>query len=291
ITQLRSHAVQKAEAVVGRVEEMHALVNSLYANCANACWWVRRVQPCLDAALVWQLEQHLRRWTNEFLSMSRDPRFLDKNAETEEFGLRPLRVRMRVVFKEISLSLPVAACRHHWVNELNRSFAWVHTLSTLRQESPHHHHHHHQQQQEQEKRVPEWSLKVTQLTMASTSSTYDRVWERISPHFIAEPLQAIEKSIRDAIEVETQWRRGQQLLNIELGVLQQRLGDDLEKWGDALQHIREMASRLMDYTQPSTLVGGIVIVADDAQKELGRKLDNMTQYIHSRYRDVVEKHL
>ncbi|KAF8280778.1 dynein heavy chain, cytosolic [Trypanosoma cruzi] len=291
ITQLRSHAVQKAEAVVGRVEEMHALVNSLYANCANACWWVRRVQPCLDAALVWQLEQHLRRWTNEFLSMSRDPRFLDKNAETEEFGLRPLRVRMRVVFKEISLSLPVAACRHHWVNELNRSFAWVHTLSTLRQDSPHHHHHQQQKQQEQEKQVPEWSLKVTQLTMASTSSTYDRVWERISPHFIAEPLQAIEKSIRDAIEVETQWRRGQQLLNIELGVLQQRLGDDLEKWGDALQHIREMASRLMDYTQPSTLIGGIVIVADDAQKELGRKLDNMTQYIHSRYRDVVEKHL
>ncbi|RNF24116.1 cytoplasmic dynein 1 heavy chain 1 [Trypanosoma conorhini] len=293
VAQLHSRAVQKAEAVVWRVGEMHSLVNVLYANCANAGWWVRRLQPRLDAAIVWQLEQHLRRWSDEFFSMSHDQRFLDKGAETEEFGLRPLRVRMRVVFKEIALSSPAAACRHHWLNELNRSFAWVHTLSTLRQDYPHQSHQQrqpspsapYQQPQQQQQVLAEWS------SSASALATYERVLEWLPPQFLAEPLQAIEKTIRDAVEVEAQWRRGQQLLNLEVGVLQQRLGDDLEKWGEALQKIREMAGSLMDYTQPSTLVGGIVIVADDAQKELGRKLDNLTQYIHSRYRDVVEKRL
>ncbi|ESL06059.1 dynein heavy chain, cytosolic [Trypanosoma rangeli SC58] len=283
IAQLRGHAIQKSGEVVRQVKKINALVNALYANCANAGWWVRRVQPRLDAAIIWQMEQHLRRWSDEFFSMSHNQRFLDKDAETEEFGLRPLRVRMRVVFKEIALSSPAAACRHHWLNELNRSFAWVHTLSVLRQDYPYWSH--------QQQLISEWSLRAPVSAMGSTQSTYDRLLEWLAPQVLAGLLRAIEKSIQDALEVEAQWRRGQQLLNLEVGVLQQRLGDDLEKWGAVLQTICEMAKRLMDYTQPSTLVGGIVIVADDAQKELGRKLDNLTQYIHSRYRDIVEKRL
>ncbi|KEG14468.1 putative dynein heavy chain, cytosolic [Trypanosoma grayi] len=275
IAKLHSRQPHRAEAIVARVEEMCTLVAGLFLKCANTSWWVQRLQPRLDTAIGRQLEGHLRRWTDEFLSMGRDPRFLDKATETEEFHLKPLRVRMRVVYKEIGLSLSAAACRHHWVNELNRCFAWVHTMSTLLPEQ--------QQQQEQQ--------STSMMSDISATATYDRLLECLDPQALTEPLQAIDKCIQDALEVEAQWKRGQQLLNIEMGILQQRLGDDLEKWGDALRQIRELASRQMDFTQPSTLIGGIIIVADDAQKELGRKLDSMTQYIHSRYRDVVEKHL
>ncbi|CBH12406.1 dynein heavy chain, cytosolic, putative [Trypanosoma brucei gambiense DAL972] len=271
-----------AQSIVEKVEKLCGIVKQLGSEGSSREWYVQRIQPRLDAALLLQLQAHLHRWTVEFLSMGRDPRFLDPASCTEEYKLRPLRIRMRVLFKGITLATPEAACRYHWLNILNNSFAWLHAIPALHSSFRRSNHQH-------PTTTPLFGGgSVVEVT---AETVYGRLVDCLSSEVLAEPMTAIDKSIQEAFDVEKQWRRGQQLLNLEVGVLQQKLGDDLVKWEEALHHIREFADTLMNHTQPSTLLGGILIVASDAQKELGRKLDNMTQYINSRYREVVSKHL
>nr|CCC48969.1 putative dynein heavy chain, cytosolic, fragment [Trypanosoma vivax Y486] len=278
------------QSILAYVTEISELVVRISGRSESACWWVDNLQSRIDAAVTLRLQAQLHRWAEEYASMTSDSSYLNQTAKTEEFALRPLRVQLNVTPKWSGLALSPVACRNHWINELNKSFAWLHRVPRLVQA-------HQLHTEGKMTHLPPSSPSPSKLddTLNENQTTGALVYEAplrcLAPHALAEPLAAIEKCIQDAVRVESEWQRGQRLLSIEYGALHQRLGNDLEKWDMVLSCFRKLSETLMDYTEPCKLLGGVVIIAEEAQKELGRKLSVITQYIYAQYKDVVEEHL
>ncbi|XQJ26980.1 Cytoplasmic dynein 1 heavy chain (DYNC1H1) [Leishmania guyanensis] len=315
------------EAILQRVEALRRIVDALSLRCVHAHLWTRQIQPLLEEALLTQIKYLMHSWTEDFLSMRSDVRFLEKGAETDVFRLTPLRVRMRVVYKEVRLESCCSAWRQHWIDELNRFLSWIDVLPRLYKE---------------EKAQPDIvgvsaalgsdmmntpgciSLTPsrhtrsvsTAVAMHGSSGTdgadgntsiggagnngsnagrgsaaddgYQSLLLRLPSSALAEPLHAIEQCVQDAIDTEEEWRRGQQFLSMDVALMQRRFGRDLRRWSHALRLMHTVTSRIMDYTQPNKLLGGIVVLAQEAQIELGRKLDQVSQYAHAKFKDLLQ---
>ncbi|AYU78810.1 Cytoplasmic dynein 1 heavy chain (DYNC1H1), putative [Leishmania donovani] len=316
------------EAILQRVKALRRIVDTLALRCVHAHLWTRQIQPLLEQALLTQMKYLMHSWTEDFLSMRGDVRFLEKGAETDVFRLTPLRVRMRVVYKEVRLESCCGAWRQHWIGELNRFFSWIDVLPRLYKEeetqadvvgvsaalgsdmtstagrislTPSH----------RDNSVPP-AAAVTHGSNgtdgaginagiggagsnghnAASGRTPDDGYQylllRLPSSALAEPLHAIEQCVQDAIDTENEWRRGQQFLSMDVALMQQRFGRDLRRWSHALRLMHTVTSRIMDYTQPNKLLGGIVILAQEAQIELGRKLDQVSQYAHAKFKDLLQ---
>ncbi|EPY22982.1 dynein heavy chain 1, cytosolic [Strigomonas culicis] len=276
------------EGILQRTTEIARIAAALGLRCVNAHYWARTMQPLLDAALVQQIKYLLQGWTLDFTSMRDDSRYLDTRAQTEVYHLRPLRVRMRVVYKEVKLESQAATWRSYWMGELARYFQWIDVVPRLYNEDD---------VQKQDVEAAQTQVRQLQQIMRSgcppeeTQRGCVRLLAQLPSYALTEPLHAIEQCISDAVGVEEEWRQSQQFLNLDVGLLQQRLGSDLRKWRSTLQLMRKVTSRLMDYTQPNRLLGGILIVAEDAQMELGRKLDQVTEFTHNKFKDVLEREI
>jgi dynein heavy chain 1, cytosolic len=317
------------EAILQRVKTLRRIVDALALRCVHAHLWTRQMQPLLEDALLTQMKYLMHSWTEDFQSMRGDVRFLEKGTETDVFRLTPLRVRMRVVYREVRLESPCSAWRQHWISELNRFLSWVDVLPRL-----------YKQEEAQADVFAVDTLEVVDTSLsnmqsvsrrgsvssirpsntdvnssmnvsaggggqssaggAGTSSRvdsanggsgggdgYQYLLMRLPASALAEPLHAIERCVQEAIDTEKEWRRSQQFLNMDVGLMQQRFGGDLHRWSHALSLMHTVTSRIMDYTQPNKLLGGIVILAQDAQIELGRKLDQVSQYAHAKFKDLL----
>ncbi|CCW61964.1 unnamed protein product [Phytomonas sp. EM1] len=272
------------EAIVQQVRQIRHILDTLSMGCDYAYMWIHRTQPLLDAALREQVKFLLHGWSLDFRSMRYDLRFLDRNTETVVFHLKPLRIRMRVTHREISLETPAAAWRSHWIAELNRYVTWINALPRLYDDD------------DMRMDGAETSLLYTQEIAwlgvgRDTDRAYSHILERMPAYVLEEPLSLIEECIADAIVVENEWRQSQQFLNLDVGVMQYRFGNSLKRWNEAILLIRRFTHEMMDYTQPNKLLGGIVIVAEDAQLELGRKIDQANLYMYNKFRDVLEVEL
>ncbi|KAG5479644.1 hypothetical protein CUR178_03406 [Leishmania enriettii] len=318
------------EAILQRVKALRRIVDALALRCVHAHLWTRQIQPLLEQALLTQMKYLMHAWTEDFLSMRGDMRFLEKSAETDVFRLTPLRVRMRVVYREVRLESCCGAWRQHWIGELNRFFSWIDVLPRL--------------YKEEETQADMTSLAAAlgseMSTVGSTSLTpsrrgssvsvaapakhgsdvidvtginasiagasnngnsaasgsaahdgYQYLLLRLPSSALAEPLRAIEQCVQDAIDTENEWRSGQQFLSMDVALMQQRFGRDLRRWNHALRLMHTVTSRIMDYTQPNRLLGGIVVLAQEAQIELGRKLDQVSQYAHAKFKDLLQAEL
>lgn len=272
------------EAITQRVKEIRHITDVLTLRCVHTYLWVmRHVQPLLVNALCEQVKYLMHGWTLDFISMRNNPKFLEPATASEVFGLKPLRVGMRIVYKEVRLETPAAAWRSHWIAELIRFLGWVDALPFLHDEAnttvdgpsgrPH--------------RLSDVCLGIQK----ERKSGYVSVLEHVPPFILAEPFAAIEQCISEALAVENQWRHSQHLLALDVGVMQLRFGTDLRRWGHALRLMRQVSMQVMDATQPNKLLGGVVILAADAQMELGRKLDQVSQFTLRKFKDVLEGEL
>ncbi|CBZ27076.1 putative dynein heavy chain, cytosolic [Leishmania mexicana MHOM/GT/2001/U1103] len=316
------------EAILQRVKALRRIVDTLALRCVHTHLWTRQIQPLLEQALLTQMKYLMHSWTEDFLSMRGDVRFLEKGAETDVFRLTPLRVRMRVVYKEVRLESCYGAWRQHWIGELNRFFSWIDVLPRLYKEeetqadvvgvsaalgsdmtntagcislAPSH----------RGNSVPPAAAGTHGNSGANGAGVnagiggagnnahnvaggrtpddgYQYLLLRLPSSALAEPLHAIEQCVQDAIDTENEWRYGQQFLSMDVALMQQRFGRDLRRWSHALRLMHTVTSRIMDYTQPNKLLGGIVILAQEAQIELGRKLDQVRQYAHAKFKDLLQ---
>ncbi|KPI89424.1 putative dynein heavy chain cytosolic [Leptomonas seymouri] len=316
------------EAILQRVKALRRIVDALALRCVHAHLWTRQIHPLLEEALLTQMKYLMHSWTEDFQSMRGDARFLEKGTETDVFRLTPLRIRMRVVYKEVRLESPCSAWRQHWINELNRFLSWIDVVPRL-----------YKQEEAQAEALaldpsegaeaslgnllsasrlgsmssarPSTIDVYSSLNVAGGGSNpaspsgggpqmddinrgkagsdgYQYLLMRLPASALAEPLQAIEHCVQEAIDTEKEWRRGQQFLNMDVGLMQQRFGGDLHRWSRALGLMHTVTSRIMDYTQPNKLLGGIVILSQEAQIELGRKLDQVSQYAHAKFKDLLQ---
>ena len=316
------------EAILQRVKALRRIVDALALRCVHAHLWTRQMQPLLEDALLTQMKYLMHSWTEDFQSMRNDVRFLDKGTETDVFHLTPLRVRMRVVYKEVRLDSPCSAWRQHWISELNRFLSWIDILPRLYKEE--------EAQaeaavdgvegadlnlgtlQSSSRRGSVLSMRMSANDVNSISNLvgsgnggggagagqpaggeaagarensgdgYQYLLMRLPASALAEPLHAIERCVQEAIDTETEWRRGQQFLNMDVSLMQQRFGGDLRRWSHALSLMQTVTSNIMDYTQPNKLLGGIVILAQEAQIELGRKLDQVSEFAHAKFKDLLQ---
>ncbi|KPA85750.1 dynein heavy chain cytosolic putativee [Leptomonas pyrrhocoris] len=319
------------DTILQRVRALRRIVDALALRCVHAHLWTRQIQPLLEEALLTQMKYLMHSWTEDFQSMRSDVRFLEKGTETDVFRLTPLRIRMRVVYKEVRLECPCSAWRQHWISELNRFLSWVDVLPRL-----------YKQEETQAEVLALDALEGPEASVSSLPSAHRRgntssmrpstgdvnsslnaasggggggafsmgggggaradgmnrgetgndgyqyLLMRLPASALAEPLHAIERCVQEAIDTEKEWRRGQQFLNMDVGLMQQRFGGDLHRWSHALGLMHTVTARIMDYTQPNKLLGGIVILAQEAQIELGRKLDQVSQYAHAKFKDLLQ---
>ncbi|CCW66307.1 unnamed protein product [Phytomonas sp. Hart1] len=272
------------EAIVQQMRQVRHILDALSMGCDYAHMWIHRIQPLLDAALGKQVKFLLHSWSMDFRSMRYDTRFLSRDSETGVFHLKPLRVRMWVAHREIRLETPAAAWRSHWIAELNRYFTWINALPKLYDDAD--------MGIDLTIKASPYAPEIAWLGQRrDTDRAYSHIIERLPAYILEEPLSMIEECIADAIVVENEWRQSQQFLNLDVGVMQYRFGDNLKRWNEAILLIRRFTHEMMDYTQPNKLLGGIVIVAEDAQLELGRKIDQANLYMYNKFRDVLEVEL
>ncbi|KAG5479103.1 hypothetical protein LSCM1_02952 [Leishmania martiniquensis] len=318
------------ESILQRVRALRRIVDALALRCVHAYLWTRQIQPLLEQALLTQMKFLMHAWTEDFLSMRGNVRFLEKGAETDVFRLTPLRVRMRVVYKEVRLESCCGAWRHHWISELNRFFSWIDVLPRLYKEE--------ETQADMTRAAAALGSEMSTMGSISVAPSrrgssvsvaaamkqgssvadvtgvnasiggashngnsaasgsvahdgYQHLLLRLPSSVLAEPLRAIEQCVQDAIDTENEWRSGQQFLSMDVALMQQRFGRDLRRWNHALRLMHTVTSRIMDYTQPNRLLGGIVVLAQEAQIELGRKLDQVSQYVHAKFKDLLEGEL
>eukprot|EP00796_Vickermania_ingenoplastis_P010182 gene10185-7133_t len=264
------------EAISQTVNELLTITTALSMQCLHAHLWVQRVQPLLNAALMSQLRFLFHGWTKDFLSMRDDVRFLEMNAETDVFHLRPLRVRMIVVFKEVRLETPAAVWRRHWLRKLDAYFEWVNHLPRLSSDADSY-------------VMTGDDIEMDLKEMEEANRGYQHLLLKLPPYVVEEPLKAIEKCIQEAILAEEEWRSSQQFLNIDVNVMHQRFGGDLRRWSTAIQRMNSLTSQLMDFTQPNKLLGGIVVCADGVQSELSRKFDQLSHFAVAKFRNVLEQ--
>lgn len=263
------------EAISQTVNELLTITNALSLGNTLAHQWVNRVQPLLNAALLDQLRYLFHGWTADFASMRDNVRFLqDVNAETEVFHLRPLRVHMMVIFKEVRLESPAAAWRKHWLLRLDEYFRWVNHIPRL-----------YSKMMDCDVREHHMALNVEM----DTERGYAFLLDQLPPSVLEAPFKAINKCIEEAVQAEQEWRNSQQFLNIDVGVMQQRFGNDLKRWGTAVQCMSQVTAQLMDVTQPNKLLGGIIICAEGVQNELSRKFDRVSQFALSKFANVLEQ--
>jgi dynein heavy chain 1 len=258
------------DAIRLKMQELRSLCNSLSMKCGEAGGqWIRRLEPRVDAIIVQHVEELIRQWVTEFRGLAEDSRYLDEAAATEVFGLKPKRLRMRVLRAEVRLESSAADWRRHWYGEFNRSLSW---LSDVR---------------------PLLFSAGGSGSMASDTrrTSLRRIVDLVSPAVLQEPFEAIEHVIREAITVERQWCESLLLVNLDLTAVQQSFGTDLLSWNTKLTSFRDFSVKQMDSTLPSKLLGGIVILAEDAQKELGRRYSQMSNHLEVKFREVLELQL
>lgn len=255
------------------VMEIRNCVNSVSLKTPNALFWVKAITPKLESALLFQLEALVKEWTAQFRLLSSDSKFLDEHAETTGgFRLKPLRVSMKVIHRQIQLESSAPQWRSHWYGELNKAFSWIGDIPTL--DTLHN---------------INGAAVLTQRGTASRSSTYHRLIDLLPPQVLRDAMEEIERSVSQAVVIERQWQGSQQFLNLDVTLVQETFGNDLKQWLSALQQIRSFSQKQMDGTQPSSLVGGIVILAEDAQRELGKRLDQMHHYLNVKFLEKAEQ--
>lgn len=252
-------------------------------------WAESSVQPLLNAALLEQLRFGFHQWTADFLSMADNPQFLDMSFKTQIFHLRPLRLRMVVVRKEVRLEKTPQVWRWHWLQRFNHDFMWLKTVPSLYR-SPCQGAVGVEAQDESSE-----NFSISQMSTSAGAQTsengYIFLLNRLPPSVVAAPLKAIEKCIQDTIAAEREWQMSQQFLNIDINVMQRRFGTDLRRWMNAIHHIHHITKQLIDVTQPNKLLGGIVMCVEGVQDELNKKFDQVLQLVLQKFSQILEEEM
>lgn len=259
------------QAIRQKMQELRSLCNGLSMKCGDAGeQWIRRLEARVDAIIVQHVEELIRQWVAEFRSLAEDSRYLDESAATELFGLKPKRLRMRVLHTEVRLESSAAEWRRHWYSEFNRSLAWLSDVRPL---------------------LISAGGSAGSMPSDTRRTSLRRIVDFVSHTVLQEPFDAVEHVIRDAVGMERQWCESLLLVNLDLTAVQQSFGTDLLSWNTRLTTFRDFSVKQMDSTLPSKLLGGIVILAEDAQKELGRRYAQMSAHLEVKFREVLELQL
>ncbi|CUG86718.1 Hypothetical protein, putative [Bodo saltans] len=261
--QVLSEEICNPQEIRHHVHEIRLCMKNLSLKTANAHMWIRRVAPKLERALVHQLEEALKEWTAEYKSLT-DERFMQETAETVGFRLKPLRVKMCVRQRKVRLETWAPQWRNHWYANLNKAVSWLSDIPTL----------------ESLRTVA--SSGVGADVTPTMRSTYHHLIDKLPENVLRDAMNEIEASIAKAIEIEREWHKHEELLNQDLSKTEQELGDDLMKWISKMHENREFAVTQMDMTRPTSLLGGIVTLAKEAQREFANEFEKVRVSVNSK---------
>lgn len=247
------------------VHEIRVCMKNLSLKTPNAHLWIRRMAPKLEAALVHQLEEALKEWTSEFRSLT-DERFVQETAETVGFRLKPLRVRMCVRQRKVRLETWAPQWRNHWYAQLNKAVSWLSDIPTL----------------ESLRTVASSTGLGGSEATQTVSSTYHHLIDKLPENVLRDAMNEIEGSIARGVAIEREWLKHEEHLNQDLSKTEKDLGDDLNKWIAKMRENREFAVNQMDMTRPTSLLGGIVTLAKEAQREFANEFEKVRDSVNSK---------
>mgnify|MGYP001611668798 CR=1 FL=1 len=279
-----------------RLESLQALINSVAVMCpATVAAWVPTLMPSISRHLSSHLEHLLAEWTAEFslldpqrraallegygsdLSSSGDSNQAKSLATVpglrRHFGLTNLSVGIKVSQQQVRLEPSLVACRRFWYCKLNEAVSTVVELPPLRSFAG-----------ELDSIVPDHQGGGAH---AAAQFGFHYLIETLGSQVFEHAFEAVEAALqRLQVQLE-QWRRHQMLWEMELDVLFNNLGTNIEAWASLVAEIRTKAKAMMDSSETTVVSVGFSIDADAAQRSVAAKFQQMAAAILNRFKEVL----
>ncbi|CAO1623252.1 unnamed protein product [Jaminaea pallidilutea] len=233
-----------AAAFSPRLSKVQSTIDKLnLQGLPNLDEWVSRLDKQIEAVFLKRLRVIIAAWCQAFsrgsnenstLSTSHDAHFVaskSRRAAAEKQSLRhsveikPLRHEIKLQNQVIYLDPPVQFARARWFQEL-------HDVLSVVCELP---------------RVISARYEIgLQMSRGTDAATMDRSYTSLLTQFgddtLLQPFKLIESKVTELDQYLSKWLQFQSLWDLDEGVGERVLGDNLIKWQDLLQAIRKSRS-------------------------------------------------
>ena len=232
-------------------------------NYANLSRWVRSVNVELKHVLQERLRDALKQWQQSFISS--DLSVLDAG-DTEgdkltSIGFPNIFVEIMMSNQTIFLQPPLAFAKAAWYEHLE---GWLGVLCSLS---------HIKASRYQITAVPDQTTQSDKIFAVLPSTCIDDL--RNAHSAIDEKLDIMSDYVAD-------WLRYQSLWDLQFGQLQDDIGEDLSKWHQLLQEIRDSRSTF-DTSDVRKELGNVTFDYEQIQAKITQKYDQWQHDVTARF--------
>ena len=223
-------------------------------DLSNLSFWVARLNEKIETILITRLEQLLKSWVEEF----QDPDGKGGNLIKSKMVL-DIKLANRTILLEPSL----AEARAYWYKELHNQVEVICGLEKL-------------------------SIRNND---ESQETTYKGLLLKMGEQFNIKKAYSILEEIFSKAEVYVdEWKSYQALWDIEQGSVYDLLGDNIERWNQLLNEIRQ-GRKTFDTSEDFRVFGGIEISYGTVQTKVNNKYDQIHKEILNKFGTTLQDNM
>ncbi|KAJ6231571.1 dynein heavy chain [Anaeramoeba flamelloides] len=243
---------------------------------SNLNQWVKKLDLKIEKILTKRLEECLTTWNNKFekfieeieenkksksfasTNTRRRKHFHDEEENVTKFELELPMITYSIMFKNknIYLNPSIKHVRQTWIEILHDTVGVVCERRRL----------------DLTKNKNENDESDDENKNDVEKYTYQSIINRLPLGLLKESYNWIEKLIKQVKEYVTVWFQYQSLWDIEPNFIEQKIGNDLQKWQDLLLEVKKYRSTF-DTSESTKTLGPIIIDYSQVQSQVSNKYD------------------
>eukprot|EP01065_Artemidia_motanka_P046736 TRINITY_DN7156_c0_g1_i1.p1 TRINITY_DN7156_c0_g1~~TRINITY_DN7156_c0_g1_i1.p1 ORF type:complete len:4841 (+),score=1881.44 TRINITY_DN7156_c0_g1_i1:123-14645(+) len=242
---------------------------------ANLALWVNELDKRVSGILAGRLTDILQGWTQQFkrLGDQEETAPQDDDPEEEEkkkkkkklkFHLTPVVLDLKVQKGIMTLDPSLDRARMEWTQRLQKVLSWILTVPKLQAAR----------------------FDYDEGSGGDAPATYRDILGDVPEGVVYEAFACIDTQCENAYKYYEDWTKLQALWEMELDRITDLCGNDLKKWLDLLQDIRESKS-MTDTSETSKDFGAIIVNYKFVQDKVSVKYDETNHKLIVRFASLV----
>ena len=232
----------KQDIISESIQNIQKIIDQIN-NCSNIEKWIKEIDLKLESILIKKLEECLDLWLKEFLA----PKPLNEPILIQDVIVHKIKMENQTVILEPTMF----DAREYWYNQLHQSMGII--LSN--------------------KRLYFRAAGQSKNEDIFKETTYRDIISKIDQKVILNVYSSLEKKFIECEEYVRTWLSYQVLWDIKPQKIYDRLGDDMEKWQQLMNELRQ-GRKTFDTGDNEKVFGAIIINYSSVQTKVSNKYDS-----------------
>ena len=239
------------ENISENIQSIQKVIDQI-TECSNLEKWIKEIDSKLESILIKRLEECLDVWIKEFLA----PKPLTDPVLIEDVIVHKIKMENQTIVLQPSMY----DAREYWYNQLHQSIGII--LSNKR-----------------------LYLRTSGRNMQEDifkESTFRDIISKIDQKILLDVYSSLEKKFNECEEYVKTWVSYQVLWEIQPQVIYDKLGEDMEKWQQLMNELKQ-GRKTFDTGDNEKTFGAIIIDYSSVQTKVNNKYDNWHKEIMNQF--------